>query len=838
MRYRLPKNNWDVNFAEDYTKNLQDIDADFTNLIKRIANLIISASSGEIQANDARLDLLGILHDTLKERLDSDAAKVLTKADQYYVETMLAAAISGAPKGFYNTVTALQNAYPQGTEGVFLVLESGHIYIWNGTAWADAGVYQGIEVGDKTVSEGKTTFISSRYNMYNDNAIEAGSYYYKSGTKIIKGTGSNIATHPKIKLKANTKYTITEQNSSFWFIGDVNMNFIDQLSLGSGGGSYITTQDCYLYPSINLSLSHNTLMIVEGDRPSSFSPYGVIFERDIKNLLNYVSKLDLANYHPPDKSITEEKTSFVKKYYNMYDDTKVVVDRYYTSPSTTIINNSGTGTNLGNLPPIPLKANKKYSLSKYQSSYTFLADATGNKIAKLSDIVVNGSFTPTQDCYLYMTIATNLSHDTIMLVEGSLPATFKPYNVIYKRGIDNLTDYASIEEFKAYVAGSGLIKYTDIHVSQDGTQDFTTVSAAVNSLTDRTFDDQVNIYIHNGIYNEIIPKVMPSYVNLIGYSGVRENVVINGFLPNTANDADITAKSTIDLQKSNTLKNLTITARNMRYVIHSESANYYKDWTQILDNCHLEHYGNQDVIDYRIANNLDYSGVWSSPGAWVEGASSGAFAKFTRCKFIANASGGAAWSVHNNTNFTKPMLHILEDCELISKKYGSIKCEGLASGQNDKVYIKNCFLEGNIYCTNTLSIQCLVSGSTHVTSSTTTYFAKNSSALYTEYTRRLLNNTGTTIPAGTLVCYDGDNTKIRKMLSSDSAYIFAGYTIGDTPSGELATVITNGFYRYVVSDAFGTAYGVDNGALSATATNKIGIYVGKGFAKVKNSYLT
>ncbi|MED3888002.1 SGNH/GDSL hydrolase family protein [Priestia aryabhattai] len=200
MRYRLPNNEWDVNFAEDYSKNLQDIDKEFTSLVQRIANLIISASSGEIQANDARLDTLGILHKTLKERVDSDVLQLLElaakKADQAYVETMLAAAISGAPKGFYNTFSALNSAYPQGTDGVFLVLENGHIYIWNGTAWADAGVYQGIEVPINSVSKSKLT------KDIQDNISFAkslmGSYLYdffSNGYKqIIDDTGAGTAS--------------------------------------------------------------------------------------------------------------------------------------------------------------------------------------------------------------------------------------------------------------------------------------------------------------------------------------------------------------------------------------------------------------------------------------------------------------------------------------------------------------------------------------------------------------------------------------------------------------------------------------------------------------------
>lgn len=72
MRYKTPTNNLDVDFIEGYLQNLQSIDKDFTNLFAQISNLILSASKGEIQANDARLDALGILHNTLKARLDSD----------------------------------------------------------------------------------------------------------------------------------------------------------------------------------------------------------------------------------------------------------------------------------------------------------------------------------------------------------------------------------------------------------------------------------------------------------------------------------------------------------------------------------------------------------------------------------------------------------------------------------------------------------------------------------------------------------------------------------------------------------------------------------------------
>lgn len=67
------------------------------------------------------------------------------KADQSFVDLQFANIVSGAPKGTYTTLSALQTAYPTGTSGVFLVLADGHWYYWNGSTWVDGGVYQGTE---------------------------------------------------------------------------------------------------------------------------------------------------------------------------------------------------------------------------------------------------------------------------------------------------------------------------------------------------------------------------------------------------------------------------------------------------------------------------------------------------------------------------------------------------------------------------------------------------------------------------------------------------------------------------------------------------------------------
>ena len=59
------------------------------------------------------------------------------------------------PKGVYATLTALQNAFPTGTDGNYVVSENGHWYYWNGSAWTDGGVYQATGIADNSITKEK-----------------------------------------------------------------------------------------------------------------------------------------------------------------------------------------------------------------------------------------------------------------------------------------------------------------------------------------------------------------------------------------------------------------------------------------------------------------------------------------------------------------------------------------------------------------------------------------------------------------------------------------------------------------------------------------------------------
>lgn len=58
---------------------------------------------------------------------------------------------SGAPKGTYPTLAALQSAFPTGNSNIYVVLADGKWYYWNGTSWTAGGVYQSTGIANDSV---------------------------------------------------------------------------------------------------------------------------------------------------------------------------------------------------------------------------------------------------------------------------------------------------------------------------------------------------------------------------------------------------------------------------------------------------------------------------------------------------------------------------------------------------------------------------------------------------------------------------------------------------------------------------------------------------------------
>lgn len=93
--------------------------------------------------------LVAVLADSNKFRTDIDSLSA-SKADKNYINDYLSK-VTVVPEAFTN-LAAIQAKYPNGANGVMVAADNGHKYIWNGTQWFDAGIYQAVGIAPNSVA--------------------------------------------------------------------------------------------------------------------------------------------------------------------------------------------------------------------------------------------------------------------------------------------------------------------------------------------------------------------------------------------------------------------------------------------------------------------------------------------------------------------------------------------------------------------------------------------------------------------------------------------------------------------------------------------------------------
>lgn len=81
------------------------------------------------------------------EQLATTNNELLNRTTYDYVDMVISNVVTGAPKGTFLSFDSLQNTYPNGAAGYYLVLDNNeqasHIYEWSGSEWVDVGVFGG-----------------------------------------------------------------------------------------------------------------------------------------------------------------------------------------------------------------------------------------------------------------------------------------------------------------------------------------------------------------------------------------------------------------------------------------------------------------------------------------------------------------------------------------------------------------------------------------------------------------------------------------------------------------------------------------------------------------------
>ncbi|MGY4789964.1 BppU family phage baseplate upper protein [Pediococcus pentosaceus] len=104
------------------------------------------------------------------------------KADKTYIDNYLAK-ITYVPTTFVD-LNALQAKYPSGANGLYITADTGHKFIWDGSAWKDCGAYQSAGLADGSVTIDKLsnnafTYVSSDNMAFHRTAMSRGFNNYE-----------------------------------------------------------------------------------------------------------------------------------------------------------------------------------------------------------------------------------------------------------------------------------------------------------------------------------------------------------------------------------------------------------------------------------------------------------------------------------------------------------------------------------------------------------------------------------------------------------------------------------------------------------------------------------
>lgn len=220
--------------------------------------------------------------------------------------------------------------------------------------------------------------------------------------------------------------------------------------------------------------------------------------------------------------------------------------------------------------------------------------------------------------------------------------------------------------------------------------EYGTIQEALNQA--KEYD---SIIIYEGVYEEQHLHI-PQGLKMEGIGKVE----IRGKYPENTDVTTVTANSTLECNKGATLKNLIVTAQNMRYPIHADFSNGAKaNWD--IRNCKFIHYGNKEVYDYMTSQGQETNGtLFTACSAWGGGTYGGDTVYCEDCYF---ESVGRAFSTHNNTGATYtnigPSRVKLVNCELVSK---GIDIDGTPAGLLASLFVQSldCPVECEVILSN------------------------------------------------------------------------------------------------------------------------------------------
>lgn len=408
-----------VSQVGDMVKNQNELNVTVKSFGERIDDFISQFGvnlANEVQELLTDWQTTGFLDVVISEALQwqlndyiatNEADKVLLTAQLQQTMTQeefdgwVATILDGGPSIFFDTLSALQTAYPNGSAGVALIRETdpAKIYVWNGNEWQNYGDYQGVSVKDGSVTSIKTNLggvhlpKTLSYNLVDNNLrLESELTDFQLGDTI-KIDGSGLI---QFALLDATGLVVASYRNEHTFSAPATYSV-----------KIKKTTDTEILPNEIEKLA-NDVIIVNSDTIM----HNAIFNREVDK--------KIANHVKP-KTLPEE-TTFVKRNTNIFNQSNAEIGKMANGDGTivTSANYFISERMRTTAPNVTISYCRSWQTYTWDGKFVDGANTTDNLATVTIDIPTNGSFY----------ISGHKDNVSLMQVnEGSTLLPFEPYTL-------------------------------------------------------------------------------------------------------------------------------------------------------------------------------------------------------------------------------------------------------------------------------------------------------------------------------------------------------------------------------------------------------------------------
>lgn len=268
------------------------------NLTSNSTNKVLSAKQGKVlknlideneeNAENTYATKTGLNEETLSR----------TNADNN-LQSQISSLASGSPKAV-NSISQMTD-----TTKNYVLTTDGHWYYYNGTTWADGGVYQSTGIADESITPEKTTFINKYTNNYFDKTdIIEGGFYNSNGYWV---TSESYISSNKIYISDETELVTNSTGIKSYF--DSNDTFISAQT------------------STTLTIPANTSYFYVALSPSDLNSLYILKPNESLYLYYQLSdNIYLKGEYIAEESVGYNKTNFFKEKWSTYSNRVLITD--------------------------------------------------------------------------------------------------------------------------------------------------------------------------------------------------------------------------------------------------------------------------------------------------------------------------------------------------------------------------------------------------------------------------------------------------------------------------------------------------------------------------------